>query len=200
MGIYEIASWLPAAFWISLAGGAIAICLVGVVLLVSRGGGGAGWGLQREAERAHEEFREAVNCFRHKYEALNVYSNAYFNTFHASGWDELRLLLDDLEIAESSLLLLMERKRYADVRDISILLMGKASPDVAQELMNRFEGLESIADWKRRSRDILLRVIQASMDSARKIASVGINRNNRSTKPTLVTLAELRSSLADSNN
>jgi len=199
MGIYELASRLPATFWLILAGGAIAICLVGVVLLVSRGGGGAGWGLQREAERAHEEFREAVNCFRHKYEALNVYSNAYFNTFHASGWDELRLLLDDLEIAESSLLLLMERRRYADVRDISILLMGRSPPDVAQELMNRFEGLEGIADWKHRSRDLLLRVIQASMDSARKIASVGINRHKKSSKPTLVTLAELRSSLSDSN-
>jgi hypothetical protein len=200
MGTYDLASRLPAAFWMGVAVSAIALCLLGGFLLVSRSGKGARWSARWEAETAYEELREALNGFRHKYAALNTYSNTYFNTFHASGWDELRLLLDDLELAESSLLLLMERNRYNDVRDVSQFLLGRASPDEAQELMNRFEGLENIADWHRRSRDILLRVIQASMDSARKTASVGINRNKRSAKPTLVTLAELRSSLADSNN
>lgn len=199
MGIYDLASRLPAAVWIGIAASAIALSLVGVFLVGARMGKGAAWSSRREAERTYRELREALDGFRHKYAALNVYSNTYFNTFHASGWDELRLLLDDLELAESSLLLLMERNRYNDVRDVSQFLLGRASPDEAQELMNRFEGLEHIADWHRRSRDILLRVIQASMDSARKTASVGINRNKRSSKPTLVTLAELRSSLSDSN-
>lgn len=147
MGIYDLELRLSAAFCIGVAVSAIALSLVGVFFVVSYRAKGAGWSARREAEGAYGELREALESFRHKYAALNVYSNAYFNTFHASGWDELRLLLDDLEIAESSLLLLMERHRYDDVRDVSNFLLGRASPDEAQELMNRFEGLEHIADW-----------------------------------------------------
>jgi hypothetical protein len=195
MGTVEVASRLPIAVLLCVAVVAMAISLVGVLTFVSWRKGG-GWGVRGESERAYQELRHAIQGLQHKYAALDAYSNAYFNTFHASGWHDLKALIDDLELAESSLLLLMERRRFEEVRDVSLFLLGRASPDLAQELMNRFEGLENIADWRRRSREILLRVIQASMDSARKIASVGISRN-RSKKPTLVTLAELRSSISD---
>jgi hypothetical protein len=196
MGTREAASQLPITVLLCVAVVAIAACIVGVLIFVSRRGNRGALGVRAESERAYQELRDAIQGLQHKYAALDAYSNAYFNTFHASGWHELRALIDDLEFAESSLLLLMERDRYEEVRDVSLFLLGRASPDLAQELMNRFEGLENIADWRRRSREILLRVIQASMDSARKIASVGINRNGGK-KPTLVTLAELRSSISE---
>lgn len=185
-------------FWTYAATLAIVVCLVvlliGIaipVLLNNRGGRRSD---RREAEQAFQEFHQALQEVRHQYAALEAHSNAYFNTFHAAGWDELRILLDDLELAESSLHILMERGRWGEVRDISWFLVGHLSADLSRQLLDQFEGLENIADWRQRCRAILLRVVQASMDSARKIAAVGVNRN-RGAKPTLVTLAEIRSGI-----
>jgi hypothetical protein len=154
--------------------------------------------VRREAEEALEEFSAELGGIRQKYSILSAYSNEYFNTFQAAGWDDLRLLIDDLQIAENSLHLLLERRRYDDVKCISEYLLGVLPEADAQELVQRYDGLESLGGWRRQARDLLLRVVHASMESARKTAAVGISRK-RATKPTLVTLAELRSSLGDAN-
>ena len=153
---------------------------------------------QREAEEALAEFSAELEGIRQKYSILSAYSNEYFNTFQAAGWDDLRMLIDDLEVAENSLHLLLERRRYVDVKCISEYLLGVLPEADAQELVQRYDGLESLGGWRRQARDLLLRVVHASMESARKTAAVGISRK-RATKPTLVTLAELRNSLGDAN-
>ena len=151
---------------------------------------------QLEAEEAFRMFFDKLQGVRHKSSALNVYASQYFTTFQSAGWDEMTLLLDDLEIAENSLRLFMERRRYEDVRDVSRMLLNQLSEGEAIQLMSRYDGLENLRDWQLRSNDILLRVIEASLDSARKTASVGVSRK-RSTKPTLLTLAELRSAISE---
>lgn len=198
MGNLHLTSLLSGGVWTAVVILMVVVCLVALGLVVARGsflnGEAGGLHTRREAEQAYKEFHGALEEVRHQRAALDAYSNAYFNTFHSAGWDELRLLMDDLDLVESSLLVLMERGKWREARDISRFLTGDLSPGAAQELLNEFDGLEQVADWRQRSRGILLRVVQASMDSARKIASVGVNRS-RSAKPTLITLAEIRSLL-----
>ena len=198
MGNYSIPSLTTEALWAS-AGAAAFLFLIFVALKgfpfsiftlrVLRG-------VQSEAEEALAELHAEIDGIRQKYRILSGYANEYFNTFQAAGWDDLRILIDDLEVAENSLRLLLERRRYNDVKLIAEYLLGTLPASEAQDLVQRYDGLDSLGGWRRQARDLLLRVVHASMESARKTAAVGINRR-RSVKPTLVTLAELRSSLGD---
>ena len=203
MGNYAIPSLTTNALW--AGAGAVTFCVV--IFMLLKGGAWSPFGFvkrsllvraQCEAEGALGEFSSELEGIRQKYRILSAYSNEYFNTFQAAGWDDLRLLIDDLEVAENSLHLLLERRRYEDVKRISEYLLGILSAADAQDLLQRYEGLESLAGWRRQARDLLLRVVHARMESARKTAAVGGPRK-RVTKPTLVTLAELRSSLGDGN-
>lgn len=198
MGNYAIPSLTTEALW--ALSGAFAFVLLMFVALKGFSLNifklGALRGVQSEAEEAVAELHAEIDGIRQKYKILNGYSNEYFNTFHAAGWDDLRILIDDLEVAENSLCLLLERRRYHDVKLIAEYLLGTLPASDAQDLVQRYEGLDSLGGWRRQARDLLLRVVHASMESARKTAALGINRR-RSTKPTLVTLAELRSSLGD---
>lgn len=151
---------------------------------------------RKQAEEALASFCSEVQSIRHAFNSLSAYANEYYNTFQQAGWDEIGLLLEDLQIAESSLHLLMERKRYDDVCGLSRFLLGTLPAFESRELMSRYEGLEHLAGWRGRGRELLIGIINASMESARKTASVGISRK-RATKPTLVTLAELRSALTE---
>jgi hypothetical protein len=152
-----------------------------------------------EAEQALGEFSAELEGVRQKFNILGAYITEYFNTFQAAGWDDLRILLDDLQLTEDSLKLLIENRRYRDVLEISHYLMGKLNKVEVQSLMQRYDGLESLQNWRNESRGVLLRVVRASLDSAQRTAAIGINRK-RSTKPTLVTLAELRIVLGDSSH
>ncbi len=150
-----------------------------------------------EAEHTLGEFSCELEGTRQKFNILGSYINEYFNTFQAAGWDELRVLLDDLQLIEDSLKVLLENGRYKDVKDISDYLLGRLHQDAIVSLVQRYDGLEPLRNWRKTARTVLLRVVRASIDSAQRTADVGINRK-RTTKPTLVTLAELRKVLGDS--
>jgi hypothetical protein len=152
-----------------------------------------------EAEQAFAEFYAELEGVKQKFNILGSYMTEYFNTFRAAGWEDLRLLLDDLQLTEDSLRLLLESRRYTDVKDISDYLMGRLSKADTERLLQRYDGLEPLKDWRKTSRAVLLRVVRASLDSAQRTAAVGISRNRPTKKPTLVTLAELRSVLGDSS-
>jgi len=149
-----------------------------------------------DAAHALEEFSAELESVQQKFNILAGYITEYFNTFQAAGWDELRVLLDDLQLIEDSLKLLLESRRYQDVKAISRYLMGRLDDADRADLLRRYDGLEPLRDWRQVSHAALLRVVRASMDSAQRTAAVGISRK-RPAKPTLVTLAELRSVLGD---
>jgi hypothetical protein len=153
----------------------------------------------REAVNSLGDFSAELEGVKQKFNILETYITEYFNTFQAAGWEDLRLLLDDLQLTEDSLKLLLENRRYKDVKEISDYLMGRLNDAQASSLVQRYDGLEPLQEWRTQSRSVLLRVVRASMDSAKRTAAVGIRRK-RATKPTLVTLAELRTVLGDSNN
>ena len=151
-----------------------------------------------EAEHALGEFSAELDGVKQKFNILGSYITEYFNTFQSAGWEELRILLDDLQLTEDSLKLLLENRRYRDVKEISDYLMGRLDQDVIESLFERYDGLESLRDWRKTARTVLLRVVRDSLDSAQRTAELGISRK-RAAKPTLVTLAELRNVLGDSS-
>lgn len=178
-----------------------------VVLTVFRGVAGPSFGflrkkrgsdVQLEAEESLASYSAEVEGIRQKFHILSGYVAEYFNTFHAAGWDELQALLGDLQLAEDSLKVLLENKNYREVKEISDFLLGRASEDTVESLLNRYDGLDELQNWRHETHHILLRIVSQSLESAQRTAEAGISRK-RSSKPTLVTLAELRSALGDSS-
>lgn len=150
-----------------------------------------------EAERALNLLRVELEGLRQKFGILGAYSTEYFNTFQAAGWNELRVLLDDLQDTENALNFLMESRRYQDVQEISHYLLGSLPQEFIKDLLGRYEGLSHLSAWRNDARMILLKIITASMASARQTAELGISRK-LDRKPTLVTLAELQTALRGS--
>ena len=194
-----------------VVGATLAFCVSFVlglaVLTVFRGVGGSPFGFLRkrggghaqlEAEESLAGYSAKVEGVRQKFNILSGYLSEDFNTFHAAGWDELQALLNDLQLAEDSLKLLLENRNYHEVKDISDFLLGKLPEDKIESLLQRYDGLEPLQNWRHESHEILLRIVRQSLESAQRTAAAGISRK-RSSKPTLVTLAELRSALGDSS-
>lgn len=178
-----------------------------LVLTVFRGVAGSSLGflrkrgfsdLQLEAEEALASYSAEVDGIRQKFNILSGYVTEYFNTFHAAGWDELQVLLEDLQLAEDSLKVLFENKSYHEVKDVSDFLLGRLPEEKVESLLHRYDGLESLQNWRNETHDILVRIVRQSLETAQRTAAAGISRK-RSSKPTLVTLAELRSALGDSS-
>lgn len=192
-------------------GAALAFCasfVLGLaVLAVFRGVAGSSLGFLRkrgtsdaqlEAEESLASYSAEVEGVRQKFAILSGYVTEYFNTFHAAGWDELQALLGDLQLAEDSLKLLLENKCYDEVKDVSDFLLGRLPEDKIESLLQRYDGLETLQNWRNETHEILVRIVRQSLETAQRTAAAGISRK-RSSKPTLVTLAELRSALGDSS-
>jgi hypothetical protein len=75
--------------------------------------------------------------------------------------------------------------------------MGHLGEVEAQAIAAEYDGLSELQNWRQTSREILLRVIQATTNSARETQELGISRKRRNRKPTLVSLSDLRGSLGD---
>lgn len=195
--------------WSLVVGAILAFCasfVLGFALLtVFRGGAGFSFGFLRrrgaphvqvEAEASLASFSAEVEGVRQKFNILSGYITEYFNTFHAAGWDELQALLGDLLLVEDSLKVLLDNRSYHEVQEISDFLLGRLAEDKREALLQRYEGLEPLQDWRHEAHEILLRIVRQSLETAQRTAAAGISRK-RSSKPTLVTLAELRSALGD---
>lgn len=160
-----------------------------------------GWfGLGRGRISAQEglaEFSQKVRMLEQKQRVLGAYAAEYFNTLQSAGWEEVVALIENLRAVEGSLQIMFEQRRYRDVRDVCDYLMQRLSAEEAQEIEAAYDGLHHLADWRQQSRELLLRVIQATTTSAEQTQDLGIKRAQRNRKPTLVSLADIRGALVD---
>lgn len=144
-----------------------------------------------------DEFAEKVRMLEQKRRVLGAYSAEYFNTLQEAGWDEVAGLIDNLRAVEGSLQIMFEQKRYSDVSEVCDYLMGRLSPEEAKEVEEAYEGLSCLLNWRQQSREMFLRVIQATTSAAEQTQELGIQRTKRNRKPTLVSLADLRGALGE---
>jgi hypothetical protein len=171
-----------------------------VGLLVYKALGALGFGSRRyrhEAHGAFEEFIAKVRLLEHKQRVLGDYSGQYFNTLQEAGWDTLVGVIGSLHAVEDDLTIMLDQKRFSDVKVICDYLMGRLHSQEAQRVAAEYEGLADLEHWRETSREILLRLIQATTSSAQQTQELGISRKKRDRKPTLVSLADLRGSLGN---
>jgi hypothetical protein len=154
-------------------------------------------GQKRGAEDALHEFTSKISLIEHKQRVLSVYTGEYFVTFQEAGWDELHTLVENLRTIETSLRVMCEQGRYGEVLDLCDYLFGRCSGETGRQLNEAYEGLSSVENWREESRVILLRLIQATTETAHKSAEVGVARKRINRKPTLLSLADLRDSMGD---
>lgn len=180
--------------------GAMGIGLV-VGLIVKGIGGvrGLSWGAvgKGRAENLIDEFSSKISLIEHKQRVLSVYTTEYFTTFHEAGWEDLQALVENLRTIETSLRVMLEQGRYAQVVEVCDYLLGRSSADSARSVAEAYEGLSLVENWREESRIILLRLIQATTNSAEKSAELGTARKRMTRQPTLLSLAELRDSMGD---
>lgn len=152
---------------------------------------------RHEANDAFEEFSGKIRLLEQKQRVLGDYSGQYFNTLQEAGWDTLGAMIVSLRAVEDDLNIMLDQRRYADVTTVCDYLMGRLGAQEAQEVAAAYEGLSELQNWRQTSRDILLRIIQATTSSAQQTQELGISRKKRDRKPTLVSLSDLRGSLGD---
>ena len=186
------------ALTVGIIGGAF---VSGVMcLLVYKGLGLLGFGSRGRRHEAYESFDEFLGKIRlleQKQRVLGDYSGEYFNTLQDAGWDDLVGIIGSLRSVEGELSIMLDQRRYREVKAICDFLMGRMGEVEAQEIAAQYEGLSALQNWRQTSRDILLRIIQATTSSAQQTQELGIFRNKRQRKPTLVSLSDLRGSLGD---
>lgn len=172
-----------------------AIALVVYKLLSVTGFGSRG--NRHAAYESFEEFIGKIRLLEQKQHVLSAYSGQYCNTLQEAGWDDLVAILGSLRSVDIELNIMLEQKRYADVKAICDYLMGHLGEVEAQAIAADYDGLSELQNWRQTSRDILLRLIQATTNAARETQELGISRKKRGRKPTLVSLSDLRGSLGD---
>lgn len=185
----------------ALASAFIAAFLGIVVYIMYRLARIKGWfGFNARRDRAAEalrDFSDQVRTLEQKQRLLGAYASEYFNTLQAAGWEEVVTLVDNLRSVEGALQIMFDQGRYLDVSEVCDYLARRLSPEEAVALEAAYDGLSSLANWKADSRNLLLRVIEATTASARQTHELGIKRVQRNRKPTLVSLADLRGSLGE---
>ncbi len=154
-------------------------------------------GRKGRAESLIHEFSSKISLIEHKQRVLSVYTTEYFTTFHEAGWDDLQALVENLRTIETSLRVMFEQRQFADVIEVCKYLLGRGSAESAATLAERYEALSAVENWREESRVILLRLIQATTNSAEKTAELGVTRKRMARRPTLLSLAELRDSMGD---
>ena len=154
-------------------------------------------GQRRGAEEAINEFSSKISLLEHQQRVLNVYTTEYFMTFQEAGWSELFAMVENLRTIETSLWVMFEQRRFGEVLDLCDYLFGRCSSKTRRHLCEAYDGLSSVENWREESRVILLRLIQATTETANKSAGVGVSRNRGDRKPTLLSLADLRDSMGD---
>ena len=104
--------------------------------------------------------------------------------------ESLRSICNELHI-------MLDQKRCKEVKAVCDYLLGRLEAKEAREVVAAYDGLSELRNWRQSSTEILLRVIQATTNSAHETKELGISRNKRDRKPTLMTLSDLRGTLGD---
>jgi hypothetical protein len=152
---------------------------------------------RHEAFECFEELVARIRILEQKQNVLGDYSGEYFNTLKEAGWEELVVMAENLRSLSNELHIMLDQKMYAEVKAVCDYLLGRLGEKEAKEVAAAYEGLAELQDWRQTSREILLRVIQATTKSAQETQELGISRKRRERKPTLMSLSDLRGSLGD---
>lgn len=126
---------------------------------------------------------------------LEGYTGDYFHTFNQAGWQEFVYLVEDLQAIECSIHLLIDEGKFRQAHQVTSYLLGELDREDSRKVEQAWESLSDFADWRSRSNQYLVKLVQATTTSAEETRSLGITRRHR--KPTLLSMAELRKGLVE---
>lgn len=157
----------------------------------------AGVDRRKVAAQGLADFSEKIRVLEHKQRVLSTYSGEYFNTLNEAGWDELAGLIDALNSIEAHLQVMFDQRKFNQVTVVCDFMLGRLSPEESGDVVESFGDIRLLSDWRERSRELLVGLIEATTHAAEQTKELGVERSKRKRKPTLVSLADLRGSLGD---
>lgn len=143
------------------------------------------------------EFASEVVALIDKQRILSAHASEYFNTIQGAGWVDLQTIVEDVKMAHDLLQFMMAERQYARVCDLCDYLMDRLTPAEAAQVASEYDGLSALEQWRSRSRYILMKLVNATTTSAEQTRNLGIKRNEKQRRSTLLSLEKIRDYLGE---
>lgn len=146
------------------------------------------------AFEASERFKTDLSEFREKMAQLEPYAPEYHNSFSSGGWTWLVSMSEHLSVAERLVDNFIAVSRYQDAFTLSAFLNGDLPHAEMPLAAHRFADFVDLLDWRARTREQLLKLLDMVHEGASLNKEIGLQRS-RNRKPTMLTLSEIKQDL-----
>ena len=146
------------------------------------------------AIEAAEEFKTDLREFQAKIASLEDYAPEYHNSFTSGGWVWLASTCEHLSAAEHIIDLFLASGRYQDAYSLAAFLNGNLAHAEMPLAALRFADFIDLLDWKARTKDQLMKLLELVHEGAALNKEIGLQRA-RKRKPTIHTISELKRGL-----
>ncbi len=141
-----------------------------------------------------EQLKTDLSEFREKISQLEEYAPEYHNSFSSGGWAWLITTSEHLSVAESILDAFLSSGRYHDAYTLAAFLNGTLAHAEMPLAALRFADFVDLLEWKSRSKEQLLKLLEVVQQGADLNKEIGLQRA-RKRKPTIMTLSEIKREL-----
>jgi len=179
--------------------------MIGFLVLLSFGLLGAlGWCVYTRdpkmgpAENLARSFNERVTNFRSHIDTLQRHSNEYHAVFDNNEWEKLIATIGRLEHINANVQSLLHRREYAKALATLERVAGSAaSADSLEQIDHEITHLEDVLNWELNLHTTLKKVISNLEVAAVETRKLSEPKRPPTTKPTLVTLADIKKQLLE---
>jgi hypothetical protein len=153
------------------------------------------FGVRAEAEEACAKLFRKIWELENKREVINSYAPEYFNTLQDAGWQDFIALLSQLNQTQDMLEGYLAGRNYSEALTLAKYILGsfhkKESKHELAIVRQRFPAMIGLENWQQLTNQILVAVTVAVEQAASDTKDLGINRNGRKRKPTLVMISDM---------
>lgn len=146
------------------------------------------------AIEAVEQLKTDLREFQAKIALLAEYAPEYHNSFNSGGWVWLTTTAEHLAAAEHIIDLFLSSGRYQDAYSLAAFLNGNLAHAEMPLAALRFADFVDLLDWKGRTKEQLIRLLELVQEGANLNKEIGLQRT-RKRKPTIHTISDLKRGL-----
>lgn len=151
-----------------------------------------------KARRLAAEFREKVASYREHATTLQVHSDEYRAVFDDPEWKKLTSTLARLEGLNHEIqALLNQGKAGRALRILERINHPKGAASPLTEAADELHHVEELIHWERSVHGLLSQAVRSLEVATNDIAAVTRAKNYSTTRPTLVTLADIKKVLLE---
>jgi hypothetical protein len=150
------------------------------------------------AEALARSFNERVQNFRGHTDTLERHSNEYRSVFDDNEWDTLLTTINRLEQINISVQSLLNQRDYATALSTLERIMSPSNSNGTLDRIDHdIQHLEDVLNWELNLHTMLKKVISNLEVAAVETKNIADVKRNTSTRPTLVTLADIKKQLLE---